>query len=286
MKFKIYHKINDPQLNNEVGENNEKIKKIKAKIGIFDSGVGGITFFYELQKMLPNEDYIYYGDLKNAPYGTKSKEFIIERAVEITEIFRSEGVKAMVIACNTATAAAVKILRERYPDMLIFGMEPALNLAVKNVEKKVIILSTAFTAQSEKLQNLLSKMEGQAEILNLPCDGLMDLVENSLFDEVVSHEISAYLHNILDEPLAKMVADGGKVAIVLGCTHYIYLRHLIEELYPEVPIYDGNFGTAVNVFDKLQAAELLECGVFESSNLLLLGLDDSKFLSYVEFLDK
>ena len=154
--------------------------RLTSEIAVYDSGVGGISFLPTVRRLLPAERFVYYGDLANAPYGDRSQDFIIERAREIVAFFRKRGVKALVIACNTATSAAAATLRAENPDLPIFGMEPAIHLAVKRGEKRIIMLATELTAHGEKLRRLLTAEAGAAEIVTIACPGLMELIETNL----------------------------------------------------------------------------------------------------------
>ena len=154
--------------------------RLTSEIAVYDSGVGGISFLPTVRRLLPAERFVYYGDLANAPYGDRSQDFIIERAREIVAFFRKRGVKALVIACNTATSAAAATLRAENPDLPIFGMEPAIHLAVKRGEKRIIMLATELTAIGEKLRRLLTAEAGAAEIVTIACPGLMELIETNL----------------------------------------------------------------------------------------------------------
>ncbi|MBO2517918.1 MAG: glutamate racemase [Clostridiales bacterium] len=160
-----------------------------APIGIFDSGVGGISVLAECIRQLPGEDFIYFGDTLNAPYGTKTTGEILRLCENVADILTEKGVKAIVIACNTATAAAAEALREntaRYPFPVI-GMEPALKLAKNEVgeDKKVLVLATPSTIASEKYARLLSRF-GENTV-SLPCPGLMEFVERLEFDSPALH---------------------------------------------------------------------------------------------------
>lgn len=248
-----------------------------GEIAVYDSGVGGVSFLPTACRLLPAERFVYYGDLANAPYGDRSQDFIIGRAREIAAFFRRRGVKALVIACNTATSAAAATLRAENPELPIFGMEPAIHLAVKKGEKKIIILATELTANGEKLRRLLSAEAGAAEIVTIPCPGLMELIESNMIKGEVA-AIQAYL-------TAKLAPYRQEdCALVLGCTHYIFLRSLLPRLFPNFRLYDGNLGTAQNLRRRLAEAGLL-CPEAEEAaaepDVPCFGLPPEKFAAYL-----
>lgn len=256
-------------------QNLDKIKQ--AEIAVYDSGVGGISFLPTACSLLPAERFVYYGDLANAPYGDRSQAFIINRAREIVAFFRKRGVKALVIACNTATSAAAATLRAENPDLPIFGMEPAVHLAVKLGEKKIIMLATELTANGEKLRRLLSAEAGAAEIVTIACPGLMELIETNL----VKGETAAIKEYLQAKLTPQLTED---CAVVLGCTHYIFLRGLLPRLFPGLRLYDGNLGTAHNLRHRLAQAGLL-CPEEEQSavgEILCFGLPPEKFAAYLK----
>lgn len=222
-----------------------------APIGIFDSGSGGISVLRTALRMLPNEQFLYYGDTANAPYGTKSEEEVISLAKRVTEHLLAQGCKALVIACNTATCAAAATLREMYPNLIIIGMEPALKLAHDlRPEGDILVLATPVSLSSNKYRLLYTAYGEHA--YSLPCPGLMDFVERGDID---SEEIKAYLMDKLAPYLA-----GGNVpaAVVLGCTHYVFLKNTIQSLLPkETLVLDGNEGTVRQLGRRLMQQDLL-----------------------------
>lgn len=222
-----------------------------APIGIFDSGSGGISVLRTALRMLPNERFLYYGDTANAPYGTKSEEEVIALAQRVAEHLLSEGCKALVIACNTATCAAAATLREMYPDLIIIGMEPALKLAHDlRPEGDILVLATPVSLSSNKYHLLYTAYGEHAH--SLPCPGLMDFVERGDID---SAELKAYLMDKLSPYL-----QDGKVpaAVVLGCTHYVFLKRTIQSLLPqETLVLDGNEGTVRQLGRRLAQQDLL-----------------------------
>lgn len=251
--------------------------RLTSEIAVYDSGVGGISFLPTVRRLLPAERFVYYGDLANAPYGDRSQDFIIERGREIVAFFRKRGVKALVIACNTATSAAAATLRAENPDLPIFGMEPAIHLAVKRGEKRIIMLATELTAHGEKLRRLLTAEAGAAEIVTIACPGLMELIETNLIKGETA-AIKEYLQTKLSPQLTE------DCAVVLGCTHYIFLRGLLPQLFPGLRLYDGNLGTAQNLRQRLSQAGLLcsDEGQSTVEEIPCFGLPPEKFAAYLQ----
>lgn len=217
---------------------NNTVDQSKLPIAVFDSGAGGLSVLREIIKEMPWEDFIYYGDTKNAPYGTKSSEEVKNLVFGHVEDFVSEGVKAVAIACNTATAAAIKPLRAAYPQLPVVGIEPALKPAVEqNQGGRVLVMATPRTLQEGKFQRLKARFDDQAEIILQPCAGLMEYVERGCAG---TQEVREFLRQLLWEYLEKPVD-----AVVLGCTHYPFVKADIQAvLGPGVKIYDGAEGTA------------------------------------------
>lgn len=220
-------------------------------IAVFDSGVGGISVLRELVKIMPNENYIYFGDSANAPYGTKSLEEVRNLTCEHARRLFEEGAKGFVVACNTATSAAVRVLRETYPDIPIVGIEPAVKPAILSKENpRVLVMATPMTIKEEKLKKLMSLYEDKGELLPLPCPGLMDFVEKG---DLESDDLRKYLKELLYEYIKEPVE-----AAVLGCTHYPFVKKMIQEVLGEkVVIFDGGEGTAKEMRRRLDVAELL-----------------------------
>lgn len=207
-------------------------------IGVFDSGVGGVSVLRELVRLMPRENYIYYGDSRNAPYGGKTLEEVRRLTEEKVLYLLEQDVKAVVIACNTATSADVSILRQHYPDIPIIGIEPALKPAVLSASgPKVLVMATPMTIREEKFRCLLEQYQEQAKIYPLACPGIVEFVEQGELH-------GERLHGLL-EPLLSPYCDMGIDAVVLGCTHYPFVREAIAEILPgEVRFYDGGPGVA------------------------------------------
>ena len=212
------------------------------KIGFLDSGFGGITVLYEALKLLPGEEYIYYADTINAPYGVKPKDVVRKYILEAVEFIIKQEVDAIVIACNTATSIAIEELRNKY-DIPIIGMEPAVKPAteisfMKN--KRVLVTATALTIKEEKLKNLIDKLDNEARVELLALPKLVEFAEALEFDENV---VMPYLKEELSPYNMEQYGT-----IVLGCTHFPYYRDTFKKLAPEnVDIIDGNQGTINNL---------------------------------------
>lgn len=222
--------------------------KNREVIGVFDSGVGGISVLRELIQIMPNENYLYFGDSVHAPYGTKTLEEVRALTIENVQALLEKGAKSVVVACNTATSAAVAVLRNMYPDLPLVGIEPAIKPAVLACPKqRIVVMATPMTLCQDKFQKLMQKYEDMAQIIPLPCPGLMEFVERGDLD---SEELHKYLTELLGEVQEEKIA-----AIVLGCTHYPFARKMISEVAgKEVSIFDGGNGTAREMHRRLMAA--------------------------------
>ena len=203
-----------------------------ATIGIFDSGCGGLSVYRELVKLLPRENYYFFADNAHCPYGEKSVLYIRRRARFITETLLAKGADIIVVACNTATAAAIGTLRKEYPDVPFIGMEPAVKPAALGTRTGVIgVLATAGTLKGSKYLNTRGIWGGNVKISEHVGQGFVELVENGLLD---GPEAEAVVRTSL-QPLL----DDGADKIVLGCTHYPFLQPLIERLSgPGVEVID------------------------------------------------
>lgn len=224
--------------------------KCDQPVGVFDSGMGGISVLKELYKIMPQENYIYFGDSKNAPYGTRPLEEIRRLTIENVEFLLEQGVKGIVVACNTATAAAVRILRGMYPDVPLVGIEPAIKpAALQPGHPTILVMATPMTIQGDKYRNLMMRYEQKADIIGLPCPGLMEFVETG---NTEGADLKVFLENLLAPYLREIDS------IVLGCTHYPFVRRLIQEIAGErVRIFDGGSGTAREMRRRLDVAGLL-----------------------------
>ena len=218
------------------------------KIGMFDSGIGGLTVLKELRKLLPNENYIYYADSKNNPYGEKSDSELMNIVTNIVDFLISKEVKIIVIACNTATTRCINRLRKMYPNMIFVGTEPAIKVACDKNYKNTLVMATPGTIKSERTHELvkLNKKRDQ-KITLLSCKGLADAIESGNKDNV-----NKVLHKLLDK-----YVDEDIDSIVLGCTHYPHAKKNIKELFPNAKLIDGNRGVSRQVKRQLESHNLL-----------------------------
>ncbi|AWB43118.1 glutamate racemase [Paenibacillus sp. CAA11] len=218
------------------------------RIGFFDSGIGGLTVLHQALRILPEDDYIFYADTLHVPYGDKPKEEVRQYIFEAVDFIAKQGVKALVIACNTATSIAVEDLRRKY-DFPILGIEPAVKPAVQKWEgkrKKVLVLATNLTLREEKFHNLVKRIDHQDIVDSLPLPGLVQFAEQFEFNE---EKVVPYLREALS---SLNLSQYGTV--VLGCTHFPYFEKSLRVLFPqEVDIISGSTGTAKNLRRILEA---------------------------------
>ncbi len=220
-------------------------------IGVMDSGMGGISVLRELAGLLPYENFVFYGDSANAPYGSRSTEEIYQLTENVVQRLLERGVKAVVIACNTASSAAGARLRAEYPELPIVAIEPALKPAVIACPGgRVVVLATEATLRERKFAGLLKEWQGKAEIIKLPLPGLPEFVERGELDSPQLRKfLQGYFAQLADRPV-----DG----VVLGCTHYPFVRKVIAELLgPQVKVFDGAAGTARQLRRRLYSRRLL-----------------------------
>lgn len=219
-------------------------------IGVFDSGVGGLSVLREIRRELPHEDLLYVADSGHAPYGDKPPAAIAARALVITEFLLAQGAKTVVVACNTATGAAARLLRSRYP-IPIVAMEPAVKPAIARTRSGVVgVLATRQTLASPTFAALLERLDRTTLILPQPCPGLVEQVELGDLDGAATRALLSAL-------LAPLLARGADT-LVLGCTHYPHLTPLIEALAgPQVAVLDSGAAVARQVRRRLTAAGLL-----------------------------
>lgn len=244
-------------------------------IAFFDSGVGGISVLREAVKLLPNENYLFFGDSAHAPYGTKTREEILRLTLAHARRFSERGVKALVIACNTATSAAINDLRRIYTTIPVIGIEPALKpAALMSPHPTVIVMATPLTVTARKFHDLLGHYTDRAEVIPLGCPGLMEFVEAGKTD---TEEVRAYLSDLLSPYLGKMHID----AIVLGCTHYPFVAPLIRRIAgSDVRIFDGGPGTARELKRRLTEEHLLNPSAAPGTILFENSLPDRIDLSW------
>ena len=223
-------------------------KNKKEVIGFFDSGVGGLSVMKEAIKLMPNENFLYFGDSKNAPYGVKKSEEVKRLTFKAVDYLISKGAKAVVIACNTATSVSAEDLRKAYNNIPIIGIEPALKPAVEiNKGGKIIVMATSVTLTEEKFKKLMDKYREDTDIIPLPCPGLMEFIECGELSGVK-------LHNFLKEKFEKIHVNLSDIeSIVLGCTHYPFIESEIRKIVGnKVQIIDGSYGTSKELKRRLE----------------------------------
>lgn len=214
-------------------------------IGVLDSGVGGISVLRKLVSLMPNENFIYYGDSANAPYGTRSTDEICTLTRATVDALCRMDCKCIVIACNTATTACADVLRQQYPDIPIIGIEPALKpAALAHRGGRILVLATSVTLHEAKFNRLMAAYKDTADISTLACPGIVEYVERGITD---GPELISYLQNLLS-PYTSPAPD----AVVLGCTHYPFVSHAIQAvLGSNCEIYDGADGAARQTLNRL-----------------------------------
>jgi glutamate racemase len=229
-----------------------------APIGVFDSGIGGLSVLRALRAELPNEDFVYLADSAHAPYGERDEAHVIERAHVLTRQLRQDHhVKALVVACNTATAAAIHLLRQQHPDLPIIGVEPALKPAAATSQtRRIGVMATRGTLASAKFNALLDSLKDQAEFICQPCDGLASAIERGHMQEIQA----------LCERYTRAMGSFGSQAtqidtVVLGCTHYPFARDTLQTLLgPHVQLLDSGAPVARQTRRVLQERTALRPG--------------------------
>ena len=222
-------------------------------IAVFDSGLGGLSVLRHLRRRMPGERFLYYGDSAHAPYGVRSRAEVEALTLSTAERLMSRGLKALVVACNTATSAAIEPLRAKYPELIVVGIEPALKLAVDRFPGgRIGVMATPVTLREEKFCHLLTRYAAKCQVYKIPAPQLVPLIEEGRVDTPIMEQT---LHSLLD-PFADRMD-----ALVLGCTHFPFASHAMERLLgPRVAVLDGGDGTARETLHRLEAADLLENG--------------------------
>lgn len=235
------------------------------KVGVFDSGIGGLSILNELKIVLPNTDFIYFGDSKNCPYGEKSDEDLMNITRRIVDYLKNEGCKLIVIACNTATTRCMKKLRVEYPELIFVGCVPAIKMASDQNFKNTLVMATPATIESERTHELVrdNKRDDQ-NIYLVPCFGLASAIES-----YNKKEIKNILGNIFFEYRDKNIDS-----IVLGCTHYPFIKKEILEEMPGVTLLDGSRGVANEAKRQLEKNGLL-VELDRPGEVIILNSNDS-----------
>ena len=237
-----------------------------SKIGLFDSGIGGLSVLKELIKVLPNEDYLFYEDSINNPYGNKSDVEILKIACKNVEYLLKNDCKIIVIACNTATTCCLLKLREIYKDVLFVGIVPAIKVAYDNHFKKTLILSTDYTMNSGRVLELITEYNrSDQEVINVSGENLAYLIDIG-DDEGIS--------NLLDRILSPYC--GVVDSLVMGCTHYSLVKNQIQEVLPGVTLLDGCCGVANEVKHQLEIHNLLSNSL--KGNVSIINNKDDSYV--------
>ena len=229
------------------------LRPFRGRIGVIDSGAGGVSVLREILRILPEEKFVYFGDTAYNPYGDREDSEIRARVLFIAGQLIRAGIKMLVVACNTATSAAIDDLREHWPDLPVIGTEPALRPAARELPDgaKILVMATAATLKLEKYRHLSGELSAKAEFIPLPCPGLAERIEKGrLSDPDLREMLDAYI-----SPYRGRI-DG----IVSGCTHYPLIRdQIVEEAGGNVPLFDGAEGVAREC-----AHRLAECAAGEA----------------------
>lgn len=244
----------------------------EKSIGFFDSGLGGLSVLREAIKIMPKENYIYFGDSKNAPYGTKSVEEVKELTFKAVEFLKEKGVKAIVIACNTATSSAIYDLRKEYIDIPIVGIEPAVKPAIQ-LERygKIIIMATPVTLAQKKFKDLYDQYKSDTDIVPLPCPELVQFIERG---EIDSDRVLKYIREKLG--VYKKSEIG---AVVLGCTHFPFVENTIKKVIgDDIPVIHGGYGTAKQLKRVLEQNGIQRSSKEDGSIYIYNSIQDSSVI--------
>lgn len=249
-------------------------------IAFFDSGLGGVTVLKDAIKMLPKEDFFYYGDTLNAPYGVQKKNVVKKLIYNSIESILREPVKTLVVACNTATSVAINDLRNDY-NLPIIGMEPAVKPAIYNSERtggKILVLATPLTLKEKKFESLINQLPHTNLIESLPMPELVEYAENLNFD-------TQFIKNYINNKFQKLNLDDYNT-IVLGCTHFIFYRDIFEKILPEhIKIIDGNSGTVNHLKNILNQNHALNDKTSKGEIIIRLsGKEEAKISAMTRYL--
>lgn len=224
---------------------------IHMNIGIFDSGIGGLTILHQAMILMPQEKFLFYADTDHVPYGTKSREQVISYVDQVIQFMISHDCKAVVIACNTATAVAAELMRNRYAFLPIIGIEPAVKPAVKESGgKRVLVVATPLAVHEKRLKNLVERVDDAhlVDLLELP--GLVEFAERG---EFVSEQVTTYLQERFADYKLEQYGE-----LVLGCTHFNYFKDTFQKLMPShIHLIDGSLGTVRQLMRVLSTKGLL-----------------------------
>ena len=236
------------------------------KIGVFDSGIGGLTVLQEIKRALPNENILYYGDSKNNPYGNKSDEKLWEITKKIVNYLKEKQCKVIVIACNTATTRCIKKLREEFPELVFVGTEPAIKMACDQGCRETLVMGTKATVTSKSVHHLIHKNKKENQNIYLQnCEGLAHAIETNnqrMIHELLDRYLTPYQNQNFD-------------SVVLGCTHYPLIQKQILEYFKDAKIYDGAQGVAREVKHQLEMHNLYTVDTIQGKVTILNSIEDS-----------
>ena len=245
-----------------------------SPIGFFDSGVGGLSVMKEAISIMKNENFVYFGDSQNAPYGIKEINEVKDLTMNAVDFLLTKNVKAIVVACNTATSAAIEDIREKYKNIVIIGIEPALKPAVKlNRKGNIIIIATPMTLREKKFKLLMDTYKSQSSIVSLPCAGLVEFIEQGILD---GEKLEIYLKEKFKPYLGDDIA-----AIVLGCTHYPFIKKALSNVVGhDIPLIDGGLGTSHELKRKLKEKDLLNDSKEKGNIVIYNSINDNKIIDF------
>lgn len=243
----------------------------RKPIGFFDSGVGGISVLKKAIELLPYEDFIYFGDSVNAPYGDRDVETIRRMSFDAVDFLLAHDCKAIVVACNTATSVAILEIRNKYSHIPVIGIEPALKVAIDHTKDgKILVLATNRTLHEKKFKDLSDKYAESRKIISLPLPGLVEIIESG---ENYQERSFGYLKEHLKE------VDKDISAVVLGCTHYPFVKPSLRRIFTEeILIVDGSEGTSRHLKDVLEEKGLLNTNEKEGTVKFFNSSSDSRLI--------
>ena len=248
---------------------------MEGKIGLFDSGLGGLSILKELVKVLPNEDYLFYEDSINNPYGEKDEDELLKITCNIVDYLLKNNCKIIVIACNTATTSCMKKLREIYKDVIFVGTVPAIKVACDNHYKNIINFSTPYTKDSKRVHELINDFKEESQtIYNISGENLANLIEldkKEDIEELLNRILGAY----------KDSCD----ALVLGCTHYSLIKDEFKKVLPNTALLDGCLGVSMEVKRQLESHNLLSSNTLKGNIKIVNSKSDDLIKRSIEILN-
>ena len=247
---------------------------MEAPIGVFDSGIGGLTVMREIMRQLPGENIIYFGDTARVPYGSKSAETVIRYSRQIVHFLQTKGVKAIVIACNTASAVALEVLKKELPLPVIGVVEPGARAAARaSVTKNVGVIATKATVKSGVYTRFLRELDPQITVVSKACPLFVPLVEEGLTEDRITDDVvQRYLHEFKDYDID---------SLILGCTHYPLLRNAIGRYMGEkVKLVNPAYETAKSLKQMLEEKDLMNAQVDKGRYSFYVSDGEENFLSF------